>query len=1014
MIQSVKKICIGGAFVVCGLTVQAQFTKANDDPDANFKLAKEFYQKDQFSLAYPLFKMLNEKADANSSIPVTIQLESKYYSLVCGLQLNDVTAEEKAKEFIAIEHNTPRIEMLCYHLAEYYYRKKKFAEALDYYEKTTPENLSNREIASMKFHKGYAYFTMQRFNDAKPLFNAIRQIPSDPNYYDANYYYGFICFNEKNYKEALTALKLVDGQPSYQNIVPYYVAEIHYFNGDKDKAIEYGEKALSKGGQFYDLRLRQLVGHAYFEKKEFAKALPYLEKYVSGTEKVSREDLYELSYCYYDAQQWKKSIAGFKELGGKEDSLSQNSMYLLADAYLKTNQKASARNAFLFCELNSSNLIQKEISKFNYGKLSYELGYQDVALNELREFVTTYPKADNAAEAKELLVSLLANTNNYKDALELFESLSVQSEAVKRLYPRILCGRAVELINDQQLVQADALLDKVLTLAPYNQNQLPFANFWKGEIAYRTNKYDAAINYMETYLNASSSLGEVTPVNARYVLGYSNLKQENYYKALQYFQQIATTVSASSDNISQDAYVRSADCYFMDKKFAKALQMYETVLNSNLPAADYALFQKAIISGASNKYAEKISLMQSLAQRYPQSSLIADANMEIANAYMANEDFQSAISPLNNLLKNGNEAYKPQAYLKLGVVYYNLNNSTEALNNFKKLVSAYPNSDESDEAVDYIRGIFVEQQKPSEYVAFMRQNGKNVSYSEEDSLNYVTSNIAYENKSYETALSGLAAYLKQYPDGRYVIDASFQVAEIYNGKKSFDNAIKYYDAVAAKAPNRYAEASALQAARISYFELKDYERAEKYFAQLKGLAVTPENKQESMKGLLRCQYKLSKWTEAVPNAEELLKEKGIATDDKMMANMILAKNYQNNNNLEDASIAYKRVIQLGKSEYAAEARYRVAEILFAQNKFPEAEKAGFEVINKAGSYDYWITKAYILLGDVYFKQKDYFNAEATLKSVAENATDTSLKKEATKLLDDVIAEKNQNSKVDPS
>ena len=42
-----------------------------------------------------------------------------------------------------------------------------------------------------------------------------------------------------------------------------------------------------------------------------------------------------------------------------------------------------------------------------------------------------------------------------------------------------------------------------------------------------------------------------------------------------------------------------------------------------------------------------------------------------------------------------------------------------------------------------------------------------------------------------------------------------------------------------------------------------------------------------------------------------------------------------------------------------------------------AEKAGLEVIKVTGSYDYWVAKAYILLGDVYMQQKDYFNAEAT-------------------------------------
>ena len=77
----------------------------------------------------------------------------------------------------------------------------------------------------------------------------------------------------------------------------------------------------------------------------------------------------------------------------------------------------------------------------------------------------------------------------------------------------------------------------------------------------------------------------------------------------------------------------------------------------------------------------------------------------------------------------------------------------------------------------------------------------------------------------------------------------------------------------------------------------------------------------------------------------------------------------------------------------------------------DAEKAAFEVINKSGSYDWWVTKAYILLGDVYFKQKDYFNAKATFQSIVENSLNAELKAEAQKKLDAVIAEESQSSKV---
>ena len=136
-----------------------------------------------------------------------------------------------------------------------------FGNAQKYYAATSIANLSNREIADMKFHQAYGYFVMQQFDKAKPLFNSIRQLPKDPNYLDANYYYGFICFNEKNYPQALEGFKIAEKLPEYQHVIPFYIAEIYYFSGDKEKALTYGEATLQKGGQFYDLQLKQLVAY---------------------------------------------------------------------------------------------------------------------------------------------------------------------------------------------------------------------------------------------------------------------------------------------------------------------------------------------------------------------------------------------------------------------------------------------------------------------------------------------------------------------------------------------------------------------------------------------------------------------------------------------------------------------------------------------------------------------------------------------------------------------------------
>jgi TolA-binding protein len=999
---------------ICAISpkLHAQLTQVYLDPDAEFKNAKDLFQKEQFGLAYPIFKKLYSKGIEQSNLPATVKVESKYYYIICGLQLNDATAEPMAIEFIELENNTPRIQMMSYHLGEYYFRKQEFGNAQTYYAGTNIANLSNREIADMKFHQAYGFFVMQQFDKAKPLFNAIRQLPNDPNYVDANYYYGFISFNEKNYPQALESFQVAEKLPEYQNVVPFYVAEIYYFNGEKDKALDYGEKAIRRTGNFYDLQLNQLVGHIWFEKREFAKALPYLEKFVAAKEKVRREDLYELSVSYYEGKNWAKAIEGFKQLGGAQDSLAQNSMYLLADAYLKTNDKPNARNAFQFCASNNSNAVQKEVSAFNYGKLSYELGYMDPALKTFQSFIATYPRSVYLQEAKELLVNTLANTSNYKEALRLYESLGTRSDNAIKLYPRLLYGASVELINDQQIGRADSLLTKLLQ-APYNTAQLPLANFWKGEIAYRNEETDPSINYLLTYLKKPVINGEVNVVNARYNLGYNYLKKEDYTSAKDNFEEIARTVSPGSSAIEQDAFLRAADAYFMNKDFRKSLQMYESVISQGLPSADYALYQKAIIAGAMNKNAEKISLLQSLEKQYPASSLVPDANLEIANTYLADENFQAAVAPLRKVVANKNaSALAPQAYLKLGVAYFNVDKNDEALDNFKKLVATYPNTQESTDAIEYIRNIFIEKQKPTDFVDFMKQSGRPITNSEEDSLTFRSYMLRYEAKDLAASKSGFANYLARFPQGRYHLEANYYLAEMYIADKTNAKALPYYKAIADEAPNKYAERSTLQAARIYYFDLKDYANAEKYFAQLKTIATQQENRLEAMRGLLRCQFKAQQWKEAAANAQDLLLEKGIATDDRMMASLVVAKNHQLNNEAESAMVAYRQVIAAGKSEYAAESQYRIGEILSQQNKLSEAEKAAFEVIKKSGSYEYWVTKSYILLGDIYLKQKDLFNAEATFKSVVDNATIAELKAEAQQKLNAVLEEKNKTNKVE--
>lgn len=1004
-----------GTFILCVVHFLSfsQATHSVTDPEAMYKKAKEFMIRESYALAYPLLKDLKDKyPDNTASDHSYLNEDINYYYILCELRLLLETGEDHAVQYIDGVNNPARTQLMAFNLAHYYFIQNNYSKTIAYYDIAGYDNLSNDQIGDAKFEKAYAYFNLKQFEQAKPLFDEIHQIPDSKYYIPANYYYGFIAYKDKQYDQALKAFKLVEMQPEYQGVVPYYITEIYYFQGKKDDALKYGQSILKTGSAiYYDKQLKLLIGQLLFEKQQFSKALPLLEDYVTNTPKVSKEVLYELSYSYYKENLLDKAMEGFKQLSNERDSMGQNSMYILGDLYLRTNQKANARNAFQFSAFNSSNKKQQQISRFNYAKLSYELGYQDAALTAMKDYLRDYPNSEYDIEAKEILVNLLANTNNFSDALNLYESLDKPTSAMKAVYPRILYGRAIEYLNDGQLDKADGLLWKTLSLNP-SSTITGFAQFWRGEIAYRQQRYDEAIRFLNLYLQSGAgNQGEANTTNARYDLGYSWFQKENYSQALKYFEQIANKVTVTSPTIEQDAYVREADCYYMQKNFSKASSMYNYIIQNALPQSDYAMLQNGMIAGIKSG-PEKIKILNGLVKQYPKSGLLNDVNMEIAQTYIADESFKEAIPYLNRIINSENPSgLKPRAYMKLGLSYYNSNDNANALKAYQSLIQKYPQSPEAAEATSNIRDIYVEEGRPDEYVALMKQYGVNVSVTEADSLNFSSAMIKYNSGDCNSSIAAFNNYLKGYPDGAHTTEAYFHLGECYQKNQQWNNAVSNYAEVSRRGVSSFYEKATLEAARISYFELKDYSAAQGYFSSLRSNGSNPENILEALRGLVRTYYQLKDYQNANDAASELLKRKGISTDDKAIASLVLGKSQQVDKDCSSAIQSFKSVASINKSAWGAEARYEIAHCYFDLGNLSASEKAAMQVIKETGSYDYWVTSAYILLGDIFMQQKDYFNAKATYESVATNASIPELKAEAKQKLDQAVAEEKQHSKI---
>ena len=921
-----------------------------------------------------------------------IKEDIHYYYAYLSLMLQKPAAENLANSFLRSSNNKIYNARMNFFLGDYYVKKQNTQEALNAFDKVNIADLNNEELITMKYLQGYLYFKLGNWDKATNLLNSVRQLKKSVYYTDANYYAGFIALQKKDFTFALSCFEIASNNEAYASLTPFYISQLYYFNGDIDAAMANCEKALQTEGQYYNLQLQQLMGHLLFEKKQYQKAVPYLAKYVAAQEIVEVQDLYQLSFCYFQDQQWAKSIEGFKKLANVEDSLGQNSMYLLGTAYLKVNDKNGAKNAFMLCASKSINLAQKEISLFNYGKLLVELKEYSLAVTVLDKFIENYPQSIYFVESKSLWISALAYTNNFKQALEAYQLIENPSLELLKIYPAILYGLSCNHINDGEVEKAFSLLNQ-LSNAPYNANYLSATHFWLGEINYKMGKITDAIGYLQKYMLDPVSVGEVNPTNARYILGYCFLKTGAYPKALLQFKEISVLNAAIElDRYQQDAYVRVADCQMMLKKMNEALATYQHVIDLSWSYADYAFLQKATLLGGIGKVSEKIKMLVNYESYYPSSTYINDARMELADTYVSQEKFQDAIAPLSKItLDKSATQFYPQAFYKLGIVYFNLDKNQLALSTFKDLYASYPNATESENAIEYIRNIFIEDQTPELYVQFMNDYGHPLTTNEQDSLIFRAAVLKYEQKRYTESATGFTTYLQKFPNGIHNLEASNLIAEIAYSKQNYDTALFYFSTIADRAPNAYAERAALIAARLNYFNFQRYNLAEKYFSILLQIATQKENITEANKGLLRCQFKAEKWMDVNTIAQQILEERNSAMDDIEMANMII---YHQKLIAGDTSAAIQiiiKVIKTGFSVISAEAHFQLANIYLLQNKLSLAEKTAFDIIKKQASYEYWVTKTYILLGDIYVAQKDNFNAIATYKSVVDNATIDPLK-----------------------
>ncbi len=101
-----------------------------------------------------------------------------------------------------------------------------------------------------------------------------------------------------------------------------------------------------------------------------------------------------------------------------------------------------------------------------------------------------------------------------------------------------------------------------------------------------------------------------------------------------------------------DAYNRIGDCNLHVRRFDEAKQYYTKAESLGTPAGDYSYYQLALVAGLQKDYTGKVTLLNRLAGKYPNSPYAINALYEKGRSYVQSTTTAQAITAFRELLTN--------------------------------------------------------------------------------------------------------------------------------------------------------------------------------------------------------------------------------------------------------------------------------------------------------------------------------------------------------------------------
>ncbi|MGV3705978.1 MAG: tetratricopeptide repeat protein [Arcticibacter sp.] len=955
-----------------------------------YKSGLELFEKKKYVAASEQFSRVEQSGLSPSSQPLPeneqislLKENAQFYQAVCALELGNDNAESLFLHFIKENPASANTKSAYFQIGKSYFDRKNYEKAVEWFSKTEAGNLAGREADEYRFKLGYAYFVGKNYNGAEPLFAELKDGKSE--YAESSiYYYAYLNYLAADYQTALREFERLKNSTRYRASYPYYISALYFLDKRYDDVLAYTIPAIETIDQQYKAEMYRIVAATYFAKSDFKSSLDYYLRFqnLDQGKTQNNQDNYQLGYIYVQQKEYEKAIKELEKMN-TPDIHYQNGMIVLGSALIKTNNKQSARNAFFRASRLDFDPKLKEEGLLNYAKLSQELEFHTVALDAVQEFIKTYPRSTRINEAKTLLGEVLLSTRNFKEAVNILETIQNKNEESQMVYQRVTYFRGLEFYNERAFENSISMF-----MRSQNNSIDPeitaLATYWLAEAMFEVRKYGESVTQFEKFLAMPAAKKTDVYNYANYALGYSAFQNEGYSKASNYFLRFLNG-NDKDQNTIVDATLRLADSYFVMKSYDAAMAQYNKIIAWKSPGEDYALFQKGMIQGLQGQNDLKISTHEALLRQFPNSNYSDDAGFEIAYTYFVKGDNEKSKTDLQALIeKYPRSSYVPRALVTIGLVQYNGDENDAALATFQRVVQDYSTTDEAKLALESIKNIYLDKADANGFLAYANTTSiGNLSTSEQDNITFQAANNLFLKGDSQGAFDAINAYFDKFPKPIYEKHAKFIRAESLVKLGRPDEAIPDYTFILNDWTSDYTERALISISKL-YLNQKKYNEAVVYLKKLETTSEYKANYSYAVNNLMEAYSNMNMPDDVLKYVKLVRAFDRASEDDKNRAGLYGGKAYLMKGDTTSAVKELTAVATKTTTATGAEALYTVANVQYQKKDYKTSQKNILDLVKRMESQDYWVAKAYILLADNYVALKDTFQAKATLQSVLDN------------------------------